>query len=45
MAFLDDLDAFLGALGVENGDLAWYCAQIPFQSVEHRDAFISEVTR
>lgn len=45
MSFIDDWEAMLGMTGVENADLAWYFARIPFESAQDRDGFIQELTR
>lgn len=44
MRFVDDLEAFLEALGIENGDIALDLAKYPFESDEHRDRVIGELT-
>lgn len=42
---IGDLDAFLSVFGIEEGEIAWYFAHIPWRSDEDRDAFIQEMTR
>jgi hypothetical protein len=42
---IGDLDAFLGAFGIDEGEIAWYFAHIPWRSDADRDNFIAEMTR
>jgi hypothetical protein len=43
--FLDNLDAFLAATGVENAKMAWDFAELPWQTDSQRDEFISGLTQ
>ena len=42
-SFIEDLDVMLDVFGMENGDYAWYFAQIPFDDDDQRDLFIRDM--
>jgi len=41
---IGDLNAFLEVFGIDEGEIAWHFAHIPFASDEDRDAFIAEMS-
>lgn len=44
MSFVDDLDAFTRAFGIENAPMIISFATLPWDSVDQRDSFILDVT-
>lgn len=44
MTFVDDLDAFTRAFGIENAPTVVYLSTLPWASSQQRDDFIKDVT-
>lgn len=44
MAFVDDLDAFTRAFGIENAPMVLHFSLLPWASNQQRDSFIKDVT-
>ena len=44
MAFVDDLDAFTRAFGIENAPMIMYFSTLPWDSGTQRDQFIQDMT-
>lgn len=44
MAFVDDLDAFTRAFGIENAPMVVYFSTLPWASAQERDSFIKDFT-
>jgi hypothetical protein len=43
-SFWDHLGAAADAVGFENADIAWGIAQVPWESIEDREAFLDSIT-
>lgn len=44
MAFVDDLDAFTRAFGIENAPMVIHFSTLPWASNQQRDQFIQDMT-